>query len=55
MKNIFFPDESVKRRIINTIIENLTDSDLESTNYFFKIRNFVNKGYFREKNFNFQN
>ena len=31
MRNIFFTDESVKRQITDSISENLTDSDLEST------------------------
>ena len=33
MKNILFTDESVKRQITDSIRENLTDSDLESTFY----------------------
>ena len=31
VKNIFFTDESVKRQITDSISENLTDTDLEST------------------------
>ena len=31
VKMIFFTDESVKRQITDSISENLTDSDLEST------------------------
>ena len=35
MKNIFFTDESVKRQITDSISENLTDSDLESSENIF--------------------
>ena len=35
MKNILFTNESVKMQITDSISENVTDSDLEST--FFKI------------------
>ena len=34
----FFTDESVKRQITDSISENLTDSDLESSNFMPSIR-----------------